>query len=115
MNLVSKEYCACQVEGDGVLILSEFAGAAVQLRHGAILVNPYDLDRVADAIRIAVAKTREQRRGPMRVLRNIVRREDVYWWVDQFLGACGFATPQKVSAASAPTVAVTQQIVGIEP
>jgi trehalose 6-phosphate synthase len=89
MNLVSKEYCACQVEGDGVLILSEFAGAAVQLARGAILVNPYDLDRVADSIRTAVGMTPEQRGPSMQRLRRIVRRQNVYWWADRFLGACG--------------------------
>ena len=44
MNLVAKEYCACQIEGNGVLVLSEFAGAAEQLGQWAVLVNPYDLD-----------------------------------------------------------------------
>jgi trehalose 6-phosphate synthase/phosphatase len=91
MNLVAKEYCACQVDGNGVLILSEFAGAAVQMRRDAILVNPYDLDRVAEAIRNAVSMTPEQRRPSMRRLRSIVRRQDVFWWVDRFLDACGFA------------------------
>lgn len=88
MNLIAKEYCACQVEGDGVLILSEFAGAAHQLRHGAILVNPYDLDRVADAIRHGVTLSRRQRRPAMRRLRNLVRKHDVYHWVERFLRAC---------------------------
>lgn len=89
MNLVAKEYCACQVEGDGVLILSEFAGAAAQMRRDAILVNPYDLDRVADAIWQAVQMTPTQRRTPMRRLRRIVQRQNVYWWVERFLAACG--------------------------
>lgn len=89
MNLVAKEYCACQVDGDGVLILSEFAGAAVQLKHDAILVNPYDLNGVADAIRHGVTLTRKQRRPAMRRLRNSVQRQDVFWWVQRFLGACG--------------------------
>jgi trehalose 6-phosphate synthase/phosphatase len=91
MNLVAKEYCACQVDGNGVLILSEFAGAALQLRRDAILVNPYDLDHAAEAIRKAVSMTPEQRRPSMRRLRNLVRRQDVFWWVDRFLNACEFA------------------------
>jgi trehalose 6-phosphate synthase len=41
MNLVSKEYCATRTDGDGVLVLSEFAGAAAELQRGALLVNPY--------------------------------------------------------------------------
>lgn len=102
MNLVAKEYCACQVEGDGVLILSEFAGAAVQLRSGAIVVNPYDLDRVAEAIRHGVTLTRRQRRPAMRRLRKNIREEDVFWWVEQFLGACGLE-----AAAAGPPPAAT--------
>jgi len=89
MNLVAKEYCACQLEGDGVLILSEFAGAAAQLHTGAQIVNPYDLDRVAETIYIALTTPTEKRRPPMRRLRNNVRRQDVYWWVDRFLAAAG--------------------------
>jgi trehalose 6-phosphate synthase/phosphatase len=50
MNLVAKEYCACSIEEECVLILSEFAGAAAQLQRGALLVNPYDIEGVADAI-----------------------------------------------------------------
>ncbi len=99
MNLVAKEYCACQVEGNGVLILSEFAGAAVQLQRGAILVNPYDLAHVADAIRRAVTMSRAQRRRPMRRLRDGVRREDVYSWVDRFLGACGLNGSPRANVA----------------
>jgi trehalose-6-phosphate synthase len=49
MNLVAKEYCACSLE-DGVLILSEFAGAAPQLQPDALLVNPNDVEGVADTI-----------------------------------------------------------------
>lgn len=89
MNLVAKEYCACQVEGDGVLILSEFAGAAVQFRADAVLVNPYDQDTVAAAIRRAATMTLKQRRPSMRRLRRIAQQQDVYWWVDRFLAACG--------------------------
>ncbi len=91
MNLVCKEYCACQVEGDGVLILSEFAGAAEQFRRDAVLVNPFDLDRVADALHAAVTRPRQERRPAMRRLRLLIKRHDVYWWVDQFLEACGLA------------------------
>jgi len=89
MNLVAKEYCACQVEGNGVLILSEFAGAAVQFAKAAVLVNPYDADTVAEAIRRAVLMTPGQRRPSMRRLRATVGRQDVYWWVRRFLSACG--------------------------
>lgn len=107
MNLVAKEYCACQVEGDGVLILSEFAGAAVQLKDGAILVNPYDIDRVAEAIFHGVSLSRAQRRPAMRRLRSIVRRQDVYWWMQRFLEACGVPARSKAEVTLPPAPAPT--------
>ena len=87
MNLVAKEYCACSIEEDCVLILSEFAGAALQLNRGAILVNPYDIDGIADAIKRAYTMSSEEREGRMRSMRRSVRSYDVFWWVDAFLRA----------------------------
>jgi trehalose 6-phosphate synthase/phosphatase len=87
MNLVAKEYCASNISEDGVLVLSEFAGAATQLRRGALLVNPYDIEGVADAIRVACAMDLAERRTRMRRLRHAIRRYDVFWWVDAFLNA----------------------------
>lgn len=95
MNLVAKEYCACQPEENGVLILSEFAGAAVQLKRDALLVNPYDIDGVARAIHRAVTMSPTERHPLMRHLRGVVRREDVYWWLDRFLEASGVSPPPK--------------------
>lgn len=100
MNLVAKEYCACQVDCNGVLVLSEFAGAAVQLGRHAVCVNPYDLDTVADAIVRAVRMTKEERRPAMRQLRKIVYRQDVHWWLDECLKACGI----KFRGHAPPTV-----------
>jgi trehalose 6-phosphate synthase len=87
MNLVAKEYCACKVEDDGVLILSEFAGSAAQLQGGALMVNPHDVEGVADAIHTACTMELEERRTRMRKLRNGIRRRDILWWVDTFLQA----------------------------
>jgi trehalose 6-phosphate synthase/phosphatase len=87
MNLVAKEYCACSVEEDCVLVLSEFAGAASQLARGALLVNPYDEDGVADAIWTACRMPAEERRARMRRMRASIREHDVFWWVDTFLRA----------------------------
>ena len=86
MNLVAKEYCACSIEEDCVLILSEFAGAAAQLHRGALLVNPYDIEGVADTLRRAFEMPREERAARMRAMRRSIRRHDVYWWLDSFLG-----------------------------
>lgn len=87
MNLVAKEYCACSIEEDCVLILSEFAGAAEQLGRGALLVNPYDIRGVADALRTAHAMPQEERVARMRAMRRSIRRADVFDWVDGFLRA----------------------------
>jgi trehalose 6-phosphate synthase/phosphatase len=87
MNLVAKEYCACSIEEDCVLILSEFAGAAAQLQRGALLVNPYDIEGVADAIHRAYTMNDDERRNRMRRLRRGVRECDIFWWVDSYLQA----------------------------
>jgi len=87
MNLVAKEYCTCSIEEDCVLILSEFAGAASQLYRGALLVNPYDIEGVADTIHRATEMHREERHARMRRMRNSIREQDVFWWVDSFLRA----------------------------
>ena len=87
MNLVAKEYCACSIEEDCVLILSEFAGAAAQLQRGALLVNPYDIEGVADAIYRAYTMPDDERRNRMRRLRRGVRECDIFWWVDSYLQA----------------------------
>jgi trehalose 6-phosphate synthase/phosphatase len=87
MNLVAKEYCACSVEEDCVLVLSEFAGAASQLGRGALLVNPYDEEGSADALRDAYFMEPDERRARMRRMRAAIRDHDVFWWVDSFLRA----------------------------
>ena len=84
MNLVAKEYCAARVNNDGVLILSEFAGAAFQLQRGALLVNPYHTLAVAEAIRAACEMPIAQQRQRMRKLRARIRRENIFWWRDSF-------------------------------
>jgi len=87
MNLVAKEFCACQVENRGVLILSEFAGAASDLSSSVLLVNPYDVDAVADAIHEAFCMDAVERQRRMVHLRQIISRNDVYRWADSFLRA----------------------------
>jgi len=86
MNLVAKEYCASNVSETGVLFLSEFAGVAGQLqKHGAILVNPYDVEGVARAIRKAFLTDPAEHRRNMRRMRESIRRSNIFWWVDSFL------------------------------
>jgi trehalose 6-phosphate synthase len=87
MNLVAKEYCACRIDQDGALILSQFAGAAEQLKPDALLVNPYDIEQMADTILNAFRMDRAQRSARMKRMRRNVRTENVFWWVDSFLKA----------------------------
>src|SRR5690625_4737381 len=87
MNLVAKEFCTTNLNEDGVLILSEFAGAAPQLERGALMVNPYDTDGVAEAILRAYELPADERQRRMRIMRQNIAEEDIYWWVGSFLEA----------------------------
>lgn len=85
MNLVAKEYVAAQnPEDPGVLILSQFAGAAAELRE-ALLVNPYDADEVAEAIRLGVVMSREERQERHEALLERIRLRDAARWRRDFL------------------------------
>src|SRR5215475_11106174 len=95
MNLVAKEYCACRIDQDGTLILSQFAGAAEQLKPGALLVNPYDIEQMADAILKGFQMTQAERTARMKRMRHVVRKENVFWWVDSFLAA-GLQLPKRL-------------------
>ena len=86
MNLVAKEYVASRVDATGALVLSEFAGAAQELR-GAILVNPHDLDGLKDAIRQAITMPGTEAKARMRRMRRVVQRSDVHEWARAFLAA----------------------------
>ncbi len=87
MNLVAKEYCACNIDEKGVLILSEFAGAAQQFYQDAILINPHDIEGTAMAIYRAFTMPLEERSLRMRNLRENVKNRDVFWWLDSFFNA----------------------------
>jgi len=87
MNLVAKEYCASTIDENGVLILSEFAGAAGQMKADALLVNPYDIEGVADAIHQAFAMEADEKRRRMRNLRKGIQEQNIYAWVDGMLRA----------------------------
>ena len=86
MNLVAKEYVASRVDDTGVLVLSEFAGAAEQLEE-ALIVNPYDLDALADTLARAVSMTPDEQRERMRRLRRKIIRWDVHKWARHNLDA----------------------------
>ncbi len=84
MNLVAKEFVASRSDADGVLILSRFAGASRELRD-ALVINPYDSDEVADAIRTALEMNAGERRQRMQRLRRVVRDHNVYRWASNLI------------------------------
>ncbi|HVY42542.1 MAG TPA: trehalose-6-phosphate synthase [Hyphomicrobiaceae bacterium] len=102
MNLVAKEYVAAQDPTDpGVLILSRFAGAAEQLTN-ALIVNPYNVDEIADAIEAALQMGREERvRRNAELLEGIIQR-DTFAWSRAFLDALSNARAQHDSATGGP-------------
>ncbi|HEU0191064.1 MAG TPA: trehalose-6-phosphate synthase [Mycobacterium sp.] len=92
MNLVAKEYVACRSDLGGALVLSEFTGAAAELRQ-AYLVNPHDMEGVKDAIEQAANQSAEEGRRRMRSLRRQVLAHDVDRWAKSFLDALSGTRP----------------------
>jgi len=84
MNLVAKEFIASRNQNDGSLILSRFAGASRELQ-GAIIVNPYDIEKSADAIKLALEMTEEEQRQRMKQMRLIVVRYNIFSWAADLL------------------------------
>jgi trehalose 6-phosphate synthase/phosphatase len=84
MNLVAKEFVASRADGDGVLVLSEFAGASWELPE-ALQVNPYDTEATAEVFFRALSMDQEERRARLSPLRERVATFDVHRWVSSFL------------------------------
>jgi trehalose 6-phosphate synthase len=84
MNLVAKEYVAADVDLNGVLLLSKFAGATEELRD-AIIVNPYDGEGLADAIKDALEMHKDEKRKRMERLRGSVGENNIYKWLSDFI------------------------------
>ncbi len=103
MNLVAKEFAAARTDGDGVLVLSEFAGAAEEMPE-ALQVNPFDIDGMADAIEQALAMPEAERRSRMERLSARVTHYDVHRWADDFLAALG--EEELTRPGPAPTLAI---------
>ena len=97
MNLVAYEYVACQQAHDGVLILSEFAGAAQSLGTGALQVNPWNITEIADAIHRAITMQKKEKRERMEYLFNHVMAHTTRTWAREF-----------VNVLEAPTHTCTQ-------
>jgi len=91
MNLVAKEYVAARSDLKGVLVLSEYAGAAAELVE-AVTMNPYDIDRAAEAYYTALTMPETEQRERMRALRVRVMSQDVQRWVESFVQALAAQT-----------------------
>ena len=86
MNLVAKEYVACRTNLTGRLVLSEFAGAAAELR-GAFMVNPHDLDGIKEAVTLALHASAKEARTRMSRMQRRTLRHDVFDWAEMFLAS----------------------------
>jgi trehalose-6-phosphate synthase len=104
MNLVAKEFIASRDDEQGVLILSTFAGASHELPD-ALLVNPYDVQQVADAIHRSLEMTQQEQAERMRRMRHNVREHNVYRWAANLLSdltEIRIDTPDRIEAPPAP-------------
>ena len=96
MNLVAKEFVAAREDEDGVLVLSEMAGAAQQL-HDALLINPYDVEGFTTAIERAIDMPLDERRRRMRAMRRIVAGRDIFGWASDILEGLEQLNPRALS------------------
>jgi trehalose 6-phosphate synthase/phosphatase len=94
MNLVAKEFVACKPDGDGVLVLSEFAGAAAELGE-AIFINPYDEERTAESVARALTMPDDERRGRMMPMVQRVAKHDVFSWGERFIESLRAAADER--------------------
>lgn len=101
MNLVAKEYVAARSDDRGVLVLSEFTGAADEMSAGALLVNPHDIDGMKDVIAAAANMDHREQRKRMRRLRRRIITDDVARWSESFLGVLT-AMPRRDRRPDAP-------------
>lgn len=86
MNLVAKEYVATRVKQDGVLLLSEMAGAAKEM-HEAVLINPHNFEHLADSLKYALEMPEEEQKRRMAALQRRIKRYSVDRWAEEFLKA----------------------------
>ncbi|RVT85372.1 glucosylglycerol-phosphate synthase [Rhodobacteraceae bacterium CCMM004] len=91
MNLVAKEFAACRSDGDGVLVLSEFAGAAVEMS-AAVLANPFSHKSMDRAILQALRMPQDERRERMTAMRRTIRKYDIQAWADDQMASFDVAS-----------------------
>jgi trehalose 6-phosphate synthase len=106
MNLVAKEFLAARRDERGVLILSQFTGAARELRD-ALLVNPYDIDQTAEAIRAALEMEPEDKQLRMHRMRKYIKEHNIYQWAGNLITALAelrLDAPEEVREKSSASV-----------
>jgi len=84
MNLVAKEFIISRYDNDGVLILSQFAGASRELKD-SVIVNPYDIEEMADAIKYALTLEPPERSDRMERMRSVVKEHNIYRWAGKLI------------------------------
>jgi trehalose 6-phosphate synthase len=111
MNLIAKEYVAAQDPSDpGVLVLSEFAGSARQL-DAAVIVNPHDIDAMAQCIRRAVNMTLHERRERWTSMMAVIERASIHDWYSRFMAALSAVAPAGTMGAHSPIVVPSPAVV----
>jgi trehalose 6-phosphate synthase len=114
MNLVAKEYVAARDDEDGVLVLSKFTGAAVELRD-ALIVNPYDVAEVGEAIHRGLDMPREERRQRMQEMRKQVMEHNIYRWAAMILGDLRDVRLENPDASETYTGPSSETVISIDP
>lgn len=111
MNLIAKEFCAARSDGQGVLVLSKFAGSAKELQEGALLVNPYDFEGVATAISRGLKMSVPEQHSRMHAMRKAIERNDVYRWCNSVCGQIGLRRrPQSTATLWLPQSAAAAAV-----
>ena len=102
MNLVAKEFVAARDDEDGVLILSQFTGASRELQD-ALIVNPYDVEEMADAIHTGLTMPVPERKERMRHMRDVIRERNVYRWAGNIVSSLSrLRIPKQVEEEGPP-------------
>ena len=99
MNLVAKEFVAARADVQGVLILSQFTGASRELRD-ALIVNPYDIDQTAEAIRFALTMEPNEQRARMERMRQTIHERNIYRWAADLVSELARLRPAREPKAS---------------
>jgi trehalose 6-phosphate synthase len=106
MNLVAKEFCAARLDNRGVLILSEFAGSADELKCGALLVNPNNAEQMTRTLARGLQMHEAEQGVRMNKMRNRVRQNDVFHWFQRVTSETPqWVCPREIAHTPSPVIA----------